>query len=133
MKKRVASILLALVMLLCLFPASAAAEVERVTVTFDANGGCFYNQPGLTVDTVEARKGDTSTINGSGCGTPTREGYEFVGWYLYADGSGEQYDPWNYTPTYQQDTTFYAKWQVFVPTSTAALAMSTGFMSVVEG
>ena len=127
MKKRIVCFLLTLAFLLCLCPAFAAAETEYVTVTLDANGGCFHNDPNYTIDTENAPKGGTSTQNGQGPGTPSREGYSFEGWYLHADGSGEEVDPWHYTPTYTQDITFYAKWKKWEPSGTCGKNLTWSF------
>ncbi len=127
MKKRALSLFLCLVFCISLLPAVAVAEEEYITVTLDANGGFFGDNPNITVDTEQAKKGDTTTLYGRGPGTPSREGYQFVGWYLTADGSGEQFNPWNYTPTYQQDTTFYAKWKLFEYTGTCGENLTWSF------
>ena len=124
--KRLLTLLLCLLMVLAAFPAAAQAE-DYVTVTFDANGGCFHNNLNYTVANLQAPKGGTSTKNGSGAGEPSREDYDFVGWYLTADGSGDGYDPWNYTPTYQEDTTFYAKWKPFVASGTCGETLSWSY------
>lgn len=41
--------------------------------------------------------------------TPMRFGFEFDGWYLNEDGSGERI--YNITPDYRGDITLYAKWK----------------------
>ena len=111
--------LLSFCLILCLFAfaGAARAETEYVTVTFDANGGHFYSIT-VTMRSVQAPKGGTSTRNGSGPGEPSREDYVFEGWYLTASCTGQEVDPWNFPQTYQQDTTFYAKWTPWVPYGT---------------
>ena len=48
--------------------------LQKFDITFDANGGKFKNgQSKITVNTLEGQKPQISE-------TPTREGYEFIGW-----------------------------------------------------
>ena len=83
-----------------------AGWVEGYHVTFHGNGGYFWGDE--TTWATEAAKGATWLRNNPG--EPEQEGYAFMGWYLYADGSGNKVNPWAYEPTYTEDITFYAKW-----------------------
>ena len=71
---------------------------ETRTVKFESNGGSTY--------------ADVVTENGERVRLPipTRNGYEFLGWYDNPDFSGNVYEG-VYTPT-SASITFYAKWQL---------------------
>lgn len=95
MKKRnVLSILLAaLCCTCCLFAACKA----KVNVTLEANGG---NISTAAIEVVKGEKINLSDYN------PTRDGYEFEGWYSSPDFSGDSLK----RVTVEEDCTFYAKW-----------------------
>ena len=77
--------------------------LEPVTVTFNRN---YTGAPAST--TVDVAKG-TAIPADKRPSNPTRTGYEFVGWYKNAAGSGSAV---NFeTETFGSDTTLYAKWQ----------------------
>lgn len=69
---------------------------EICTLTFDTNGGS-------TLEPVQKTKG--ATVNLSSCGTPTRDGYTFAGWF--SDNSLT--NPVS-SVTLDANTTVYAKW-----------------------
>ena len=92
-----------------------AKWAEGVMVTFDANGGYFWD-PNETTWSIRTPKGATCTVYGRGPGEPKRDdGQVFAGWYDNAACTGDPVDPWNYMPTYQTDVTFYAKWRIAEP------------------
>ena len=81
---------------------------EYWTVTFDANGGCFYGNPGYTTHTTYNPKGYCLK------NTPYLEeknGLMGAGWYLNPECTGEQIYPGNYIP--EGDVTLYAKWSEY--------------------
>lgn len=93
MSKKLLSLLLAVIMLIGVLPATALAEglegdvlggegdtaPAEYTVTMDANGGAMDGNATATRK-VEAGK-QVGTLP-----TPTREGYNFLGWYTAATG-----------------------------------------------
>ena len=88
-----------------------AKWAEGVMVTFSANGGYFWD-PNETTWSIRTPKGATCTVYGRGPVEPKRDdGQVFAGWYDNAACDGDPVDPWNYTPTYQTDVTFYVKWE----------------------
>ena len=79
--------------------------VEKVTLTYDGNGG-EGNAPGAqTVD-----KGSNVTIAAN---TFSRDGYTFTGWNTQADGTGTAYTAGE-TISLSEDTTLYAQWAKIV-------------------
>ena len=62
-------------------------NIHRNTVTFEANGGRFADGEGHE---DVPRQSVGSQINE--LEEPTREGYNFAGWYESADGTGEKWD-----------------------------------------
>lgn len=79
------------------------ATPVKYTVTFDTTGGD-------ALDDMHVYKYNTlaDTTNDKSCYTPTRDSYEFVGWYLDSNYT-EKFDV-NNTPI-TEDTTLYAKWE----------------------
>ena len=58
---------------------------KTVEISFDANGGCFYDIPGHAVETIKMGIGEwlgSNTVQ-----NPTRNRYGFIGWALKADSS----------------------------------------------
>ncbi len=82
--------------------------IERqYTVTFAANGDSSVDPQQMFTDSFVAKPDD-----------PTREGYNFAGWYRDADGK----TAWNFgTDTVTEDITLYAKW---IPAATAVYTVS---------
>lgn len=76
-------------------------EIVQFTVTFDANGGELTSPATVKVDKGSKVAKPTE---------PTREGYEFVGWYLSDDGVNLSLQ-YNFTPAVESDFTLYAKWE----------------------
>lgn len=70
------------------------------TVTFDANGG---------EDTMEAQNFFMNTPQALNACTFTREGYEFIGWNIKADGTGTNYSD-GQTVINLDNVTLYARW-----------------------
>ena len=66
------------------------------TVTLDARNG-------EAVTTLSAKDGETVTLT-----TPTKEGYNFLGWYTEENGGGER---WFDSKAIIQNLTLYANWQ----------------------
>ncbi len=71
--------------------------VEKVTVTFDGNGG----KPSTSTYTID--KGTTVTEPTR----PTRDGYNFKGWTMREDGDTF----FNFSDKIESDLTLYAKWE----------------------
>lgn len=71
------------------------ASVSTATVTFDTQGG-------NKVDAQTVVKGSTVSRPNN----PTREGYEFTGWYTEATGG----EPFNFDSPVKRDITVYAHW-----------------------
>lgn len=74
---------------------AAACAKEKLTLSFAVNGGA-------DIAAAEVKKGEEYSLP-----TPTREGYEFEGWYATEDFSG---DPVEKITDVQENYTFYAKW-----------------------
>ena len=83
-----------LVLLLCVGCFAGCGEKEPVTITFDTAGGSAVDA--LTVDWGAAI---------SAPATPTREGYEFAGWYL-----GDA--PFTFSTPVEESITLTARWNV---------------------
>lgn len=82
------------------------------TITFDGNGG---------FSPIASR----TLLIGQPVGElhiPQRYGYEFVGWYLNAEGTG---NPVSSTSTFDTDITLYARWDNAVVTPTLTLSYPT--------
>ena len=91
-KKLLASLLLAIFSVFVLI--ACKEEKGKYTVNFEVNGGSSISA--ITTDGNVTRPAD-----------PTREGYEFVGWYEDIDLT----DPFDFeTETVDSNTTLYAKW-----------------------
>lgn len=89
------TILLTVIGVLCVFGA-ACSDAGTVEFKFETNGGA-------AIESVEVAAGETYTLP-----TPSeREGYEFDGWYLASDFSGESVT----SVVAENDATFYAKWE----------------------
>ena len=69
---------------------------EKVTVTFDVNGGA------QTIAAQEIDKGAKATKPAD----PTKEGYEFKGWFL-----GNAETPFDFNTAIDEDITLKAKWE----------------------
>ena len=69
---------------------------QAYTVTFDANGGS------VTPSSVTTKDGKLESLP-----TPTRGGYDFLGWYTEKDGGEKVITDTVFT----KDTTIYAHWQ----------------------
>lgn len=81
------------------------AANQKVTITFDANGGSFS---GGATTTVEINKG--ATVTAPTITTP-KSSSVFVEWNTDADGSGTTLTA---TTTHNADTTYYAIWGTLV-------------------
>lgn len=77
----------------------ATNQAKTCTVTFDANGG--YVIP----TTKNVKEGDIL----SGMPTPTRDGFEFLGWFTAREGSSMRVD--NGIHPVEEDWTIYAQWK----------------------
>jgi len=100
MRKTVAIILTALLVLSAFISCSQDSDIETRVVTFDANGGTGTMEPQkITVRTVTALAGNKFTL----------ADHHFTGWNTKADGSGISYgDGGEITIT--EDITLYAMW-----------------------
>lgn len=77
-------------------PEEPVIEEITYTVTFDVNGGS-------SVETQTVEEGKTATEPTT---APTREGYDFLGWY----GDEEFTAEFDFTKPITENTTVYAKW-----------------------
>ncbi|MCF0134941.1 MAG: InlB B-repeat-containing protein [Lachnospiraceae bacterium] len=78
-------------------------EADDAEIVFDANGG--KDAPAGT-----AGKTDDDVTDAFPSATPTRDGYDFDGWYLTAAGTGTKQT--DYPDTFPAGTTtYYAKWK----------------------
>ena len=76
------------------FGAACKDKEENVTLQFDVDGG-------VAISDVTAKKGETVTLP-----TPTREGYQFEGWYLNENFDGQPVEE----VVVDSNVTYYAKW-----------------------
>lgn len=83
-----------------------AKEQEEIKLIFDSNGGTFKD--GTT--TLEIN--DIINFNYENLIKPTRDGYKFVGFYTEKTGGTSYYDLMNSEAGIEEDTTFYARWEV---------------------
>ena len=84
-----------------------AKWVDRYTITFDANGGYFWNDQSNTTYTTTVNKG--SSINsypGDVKNTDTHKAFD--GWYQDKEYKQPIADPYRFYPT--ESMTIYAKW-----------------------
>ncbi|MBR1910126.1 MAG: InlB B-repeat-containing protein [Lachnospiraceae bacterium] len=78
---------------------NVTGERGTAKVTFDANGG--------TLSSTEQEKNvDSTTKKLDSLPTPTKEGFNFIGWYTKPEG-GSKIDA---DQTYEHDTVLYAHW-----------------------
>lgn len=77
---------------------------QVVKIIFDANGGVFKNNI-TTIDIEDIINFDYDAFE-----KPTRKGYKFIGFYT-KDGSKSYLDVNNSEAGFEEDTTFYAKWE----------------------
>lgn len=99
-KKGLLTLLMLLVGVTCLF-AVACKKENKVEYIFDTNGG-------KEIANVSVEVGTEYTLP-----TPERDGYEFEGWYLTEDFTGEPV----VTVVAEEGQTYYAKWaQLFAIT-----------------
>lgn len=99
-KKGLLTLLLFLTGITCLF-AVACKKTDKVEYIFDTNGG-------KEIANVSVEAGTEYTLP-----TPERDGYEFEGWYLTEDFTGEPV----VTVIAEEGQTYYAKWaQLFAIT-----------------
>ena len=83
-----------------LFAQWKQVEAEVFAADFDANGGEFAG--GIASMNVAAREDGTLPVPLA----PTREGYEFAGWYYDAEGT----QAFDFATKLEQDVKLYAKW-----------------------
>lgn len=88
-------------------PVYAGWEPVRYTVTLDANGGSLPD--GTSSEYTVDYKDKIIQV------TPTRDGYEFLGWML----TTEHGTPWNFDSGVEQNVTLVARWR---STSTIKIA-----------
>lgn len=93
-----------------------ATELEY-TFTFDANGGAWDDAvDGYTMndDKTQASKKYKALAVAEEIVAPVREGYDFVGWYMTAEGVSKvwfvTFEGEPVQPMIIEDTTVYAKW-----------------------
>lgn len=109
-KKSLRTFLFVLAAAGCLGAASCAKD--KITFSFAVNGGA-------EIAAAEVKKGEGYSLP-----VPTREGYEFEGWYTTEDLSG---DPVEKIGDAQENLTFYAKW---AKVYTVTLNLNGGTLSV---
>lgn len=67
---------------------------DTITINYDANGGFFDDTPGNTTNAVVYKQGTKLTLLSGEVKTPTREGYDFDGWYYTkACNKGMEFSP----------------------------------------
>ena len=97
-------------------------EIMQFTITYSSNGG---NEPDRTY-TVDAFSNHTIFDQGF-----TRDGYTFVEWNTWADGTGNALDNghifWVYT-----DVTLYAQWSSNAPTFTVTYDANGGTGGLID-
>ena len=90
---------------------SVNESTQNVSVTFNTNGG-----NNIASQTIE--KGAKL----SNVPTPTKDGFEFDGWYTDSNLT----TAFNIQNAINEDTTLYAKWNAIDPTSIVTIAIETG-------
>lgn len=96
---KLSAISFALFIIIVSFLPACNQDSKNVTVMFDANGG-------------ECDVGKKTVVIGKQYGQlpePTNKGFEFLGWYYYPDGSGEQVLPTTVV-IYNAKHTLFAHW-----------------------
>lgn len=114
------SVILFFAIFLALFFVSCDDNIEEpvvYTVIFNYCDGVTENK----IETVD--NGNSITLE-----TPTREGYEFDGWYLEEDYSGEKLTG-SYAP--KENVTLYAKW--IIPVEAVELSCDSLRLFIGEG
>lgn len=92
MRKLIAALLLVFAGTACAF-AAGCANKNTVNISFEVNGG-------VAIADVKKQSGEEYTLP-----VPERNGYEFEGWYLTVDFSGEPVETIS-----ASDSKYYAKW-----------------------
>ena len=77
---------------------------EDYIVTLDANGGKFINDDKYIID-------DIINFDYTNFNKPTREGYEFIGFFTEKDGGKSFEEVMNSEAGIEEDTIFYARWK----------------------
>lgn len=116
-KKLILSLFVAVVAVT--FPVACGETVTKFELSFVTNGG-----NSISGESVEQGKEFTLP-------TPTKDGYEFAGWYLTSDFSGEKVT----SVTVNEKTTVYAKWLRIGTVTLDAMGgtLSTTSVQVKEG
>jgi len=84
--------------------------IGKFDITFDANGGVFSNKKDII--TITSGKNDTKQYEViEKIGEPTKEGYEFIGYYTV---DGTSFDNFNEAGI-DKEMEFYAKWKPINP------------------
>lgn len=97
MKRKQIFLLACVLILLCGLFSACKKTTEQFNLTMNANNGS-------DASVVQVDKGTSYTLP-----VPTRDGYEFGGWYTKADFTGDAVT----SVTVNADTTVYAKWDKF--------------------
>ena len=87
-------------------PEIEVAVCVKVCKIFYYEAGKNFFSGDISDCPTEYMEGQTTKL-----GTPTKFGFEFDGWHLNEDGSGERI--YNITPDYRGDITLYAKWKSY--------------------
>ena len=87
-------------------PEIEVAVCVKVCKIFYYEAGKNFFSGDISDCPTEYMEGQTTKL-----GTPMRFGFEFDGWHLNEDGSGERI--YNITPDYRGDITLYAKWKSY--------------------
>ena len=77
---------------------------EEYKVTLDANGGKFTNGDKYIID-------DIINFDYINFNKPTREGYEFIGFFTEKTGGKSFEEVMNSEAGIEEDTIFYARWK----------------------
>ena len=95
------------------------APKEKITLTYDGNGGYFDNIPGQTENDLIYKLGSSGTYElfDGEVMIPQRDGFVFGGWYTDTTYTTE----WTAEDVPTGDQTVYAKWDSYILTMTSAL------------
>ena len=95
---------------------STRLYLSSITAVYDVAGGGTVNSYSVTFDSNDGSSISSQTVLEDGYASepvaPTRDGYDFLGWYTDETWSTQ----WNFeTMAITKDTTIYARWQVEDP------------------
>lgn len=88
-------------------------ELERTSITFDANGGSFTT---ASAETIEMELANNEGVDLDTVETPVRKGYKFLGWALTETATAAEYvadgtDAEEIAADYEGENVLYAVWE----------------------